>query len=362
VSNENNSVQGSQASGVGQTANFGNHTSAGSGAAKVFREFKWGLLTLFLLMVVVIGLVYDGGKKKKAAELEKKPVDDRNAALALDGLDTPQPPSLPGDTGSIPPANPPRETARAPRIEGYTPTPPTIPVPPAPGLSALPPSSSQPPASHDRSAESRQHSALPVNPVPPAPATTVAVEKTYLVKPGDTLTGIAGTVMPGKNGLKAILDANKDVLPDPNRLRVGMVLKIPAASLAAAPAPASPETGSPRRSEAATPSKVSATEYTVQSGDTLERIARRLFNDGRKWRELYEWNREQIADPSRLRSGQVLKIKKDAQVSDAGSTTIPVVSGPVHTDELPAQASVESLPSPEKEMPILSRNSSVFAP
>ena len=26
--------------------------------------------------------------------------------------------------------------------------------------------------------------------------------------------------------------------------------------------------------------------YTVQSGDTLERIARKLFNDGRKWRNI----------------------------------------------------------------------------
>ena len=62
--------QGSQAgaSGVGQTANVGRSTSITGGAAKVFKEFKWGLLTLFLLMVVVIGLVYDGGRKKKATE------------------------------------------------------------------------------------------------------------------------------------------------------------------------------------------------------------------------------------------------------------------------------------------------------
>src|SRR4051794_23740263 len=32
------------ASSVGQTGNVGSSTSAGSGAAKVFKEFKWGLL------------------------------------------------------------------------------------------------------------------------------------------------------------------------------------------------------------------------------------------------------------------------------------------------------------------------------
>src|SRR4029079_10763611 len=52
-------------SGVAQTANLGNSTSVSSGAAKIFREFKWGLLTLFILMAVVIGLVYDGGRGQK---------------------------------------------------------------------------------------------------------------------------------------------------------------------------------------------------------------------------------------------------------------------------------------------------------
>ncbi|MGD0093175.1 MAG: hypothetical protein ABSE73_24950, partial [Planctomycetota bacterium] len=60
-------------SGVGQTANIGRATSFGGGAAKVFREFKWGLLALFLLMAVVIGLVYDGGRKKKNATAEAGP-------------------------------------------------------------------------------------------------------------------------------------------------------------------------------------------------------------------------------------------------------------------------------------------------
>jgi hypothetical protein len=48
----------------------------------------------------------------------------------------------------------------------------------------------------------------------------------------------------------------------------------------------------------------------VQGGDTLERIARKLFNDGRKWRDLFEWNRDQLSDPGRLRQGQVLRIKQ----------------------------------------------------
>ena len=113
MSNENAAGAGPEpqvVSSVGQTGNVGSSTSVASGAAKVFKEFKWGLLTLFLLMVVVIGLVYDGGRKKKLAESDPSkaaPTPDVNVDSAPDSA-TPPPsaatpaPSTRGDhTASI---------------------------------------------------------------------------------------------------------------------------------------------------------------------------------------------------------------------------------------------------------------------
>ena len=62
----------------------------------------------------------------------------------------------------------------------------------------------------------------------------------------------------------------------------------------------------------------------MQSGDTLERIARKVLSDGRKWREIYEWNRDQIPEPGRLHVGQVLKIKQSASGTNAA---LPSASG-----------------------------------
>jgi nucleoid-associated protein YgaU len=59
---------------------------------------------------------------------------------------------------------------------------------------------------------------------PPADA---AVGKTYTVKPGDTLSGIAKTHLGDANAYMKIFEANKDQLTDPNKIKPGQVLKLP---------------------------------------------------------------------------------------------------------------------------------------
>jgi nucleoid-associated protein YgaU len=48
--------------------------------------------------------------------------------------------------------------------------------------------------------------------------------------------------------------------------------------------------------------------YTVQAGDTLGKIAQELYGDGSRWNEIYEANKDQIADPNVIEVGQELKI------------------------------------------------------
>lgn len=48
--------------------------------------------------------------------------------------------------------------------------------------------------------------------------------------------------------------------------------------------------------------------YTVQSGDSLSKIARDKYGDGAKWKHIFEANRDQITNPDLIHPGQVLKI------------------------------------------------------
>jgi nucleoid-associated protein YgaU len=61
-------------------------------------------------------------------------------------------------------------------------------------------------------------------------ASAAAVETTYTVKSGDTLSKIAREHLGDANAYMKIFDANKDQLSDPDKIKPGQVLKIPAAA------------------------------------------------------------------------------------------------------------------------------------
>ena len=95
--------------------------------------------------------------------------------------------------------------------------------------------------------------AAPTAATAPAPAATAG---TYTVKSGDTLGGIAAR---HHSSSAAIASANH--IANPNALKVGQVLRIPAASAVKKPA--------------ARKATVPASRYTVKGGDTLSAISRR---------------------------------------------------------------------------------------
>lgn len=73
--------------------------------------------------------------------------------------------------------------------------------------------------------------------------------------------------------------------------------------------PAEPETpNEPQPESPAQPETPAAGTYTVQSGDCLWNIAQRELGSGTLWEAIYEANRSQIADPSRIQIGQILVI------------------------------------------------------
>ena len=62
----------------------------------------------------------------------------------------------------------------------------------------------------------------------PAAAPAAKAEKTYTVKSGDTLSEIAKRELGSANKYMEIFNANKDQLTDPDKIKPGQVLKIPA--------------------------------------------------------------------------------------------------------------------------------------
>ncbi len=52
--------------------------------------------------------------------------------------------------------------------------------------------------------------------------------------------------------------------------------------------------------------------YTVVSGDTLSKIAKREYGDASKWHAIYEANRDTIKNPDLIYPGQVLTLPSDA--------------------------------------------------
>ena len=112
-------------------------------------------------------------------------------------------------------------------------------------------------------------STTPASAAPPAaaPPPAAAAGTTYTIRSGDSFYRIAKRF---GISFRDIERANPSV--DPNRLRIGQVVQIPAAPRAAAASTASASTSA---STASSPGAEVASVYTVQPGDNLTKIADR---------------------------------------------------------------------------------------
>ncbi len=148
-------------------------------------------------------------------------------------------------------------------------------------------------------APSSKPAAVPASTPTPAPKSTKV--DTYTVKDGDTIASIWRSITGNERGWEKLLAANPGV--DASRLKIGQVLKVPDF----APAGTS---GATQTSATASTTKASgATTYTVESGDTLHRIANKVYGDSKLWNQIYEANKSTIgSDPAALKVGMKLQI------------------------------------------------------
>lgn len=158
-----------------------------------------------------------------------------------------------------------------------------------------------------------------IQPVQPVRAVSPPMLRTYRVRSGDTLIGIARKVYGRRRegDHLRIYRANRDKLPSPAALSIGQVLVIP---------PPSSEASQPRRVAAVMPpqqkryTEMTLTAlgrrfndsriYVVSSGDSLTAIARRMMGSGSRSavRKLLNANRDRLSDPNRLAVGMRLRI------------------------------------------------------
>lgn len=72
-----------------------------------------------------------------------------------------------------------------------------------------------------------------------------------------------------------------------------------------------------------------AANYTVQQGDSLSKIARAQLGSADRWREIWEINRQQIADPNLILPGQVLTMPGGAKPAPSQPASPPPASGSI---------------------------------
>jgi nucleoid-associated protein YgaU len=112
--------------------------------------------------------------------------------------------------------------------------------------------------------------------------------RTYKVKKGDTLSGIAAKQLGKADRWPEIFVLNRAKIRHRDRLTLGQVLTLPGA----------------------TQIKPRPELYKVRKGDTLSGIAAKKLGDANRWPEIARLNRDIVPDPDEILPGQVLVILK----------------------------------------------------
>lgn len=124
----------------------------------------------------------------------------------------------------------------------------------------------------------------------------------YTITAGDSLWKIAEKYYGSGSYWERIFKDNAATISNPEKIYVGQVIVINLSQndTAISDTPAS-DSGSGT-------SAIVGNTYMVQSGDTLWKIANKVYGRGWLWREIYKANADIIADPGHIYEGQIIKI------------------------------------------------------
>lgn len=133
-----------------------------------------------------------------------------------------------------------------------------------------------------------------------AAGTDMAETVSYTVAAGDTLWKIAEKFYGSGAYWQKIFADNADVIKNPDKIYSGQTLKI-------YPLQGTGITVDEDGNVIVTDG-VEENDYTVQPGDTLWKIAQKVYGKGWKWRKIYKANSDVISEPGQIYTGQVLVI------------------------------------------------------
>ena len=64
------------------------------------------------------------------------------------------------------------------------------------------------------------------------------------------------------------------------------------------------------------PLDTSPRNYTVKKGDTLYKISKNVYGEGKHWKAIYQANRNVISNPSALQLGWILKLPRPEKLAE----------------------------------------------
>jgi nucleoid-associated protein YgaU len=141
----------------------------------------------------------------------------------------------------------------------------------------------------------------------------------HKVRSGETYSSIAKLIYGDARYYLAIEKANPNV--DPSRLKPGTTINLPDVETvkgAAHPA-GDKQKAEPSQSSSSGKEIDAASEYRVQSGDSLHRIAMKRYGSSTMADQIYELNKATIGDDSaKLKIGMVLKMPPNPNAGESG--------------------------------------------
>ena len=82
------------------------------------------------------------------------------------------------------------------------------------------------------------------------------------------------------------------------------------------------ESDEPMRESSAPRERISSVQYqqyTVQKGDTLQKISQKMFGTTKKWAKIYDANRDALKGPNNIYPGQVINIPVEGMKEPAAN-------------------------------------------
>jgi nucleoid-associated protein YgaU len=170
--------------------------------------------------------------------------------------------------------------------------------------------------------------------VPVRPSPRTFVDERYIVQPNDNFWRISSKLYGTARYFKALESYNDKMFPH-GTMRPGDRVETPPAATLEQMFPDLISKGAPKTNDSG-PSAAADGEpapegafqtqsgrkmYRVKSTDTLFDIAKSTLGRGARWQEIYELNRELIADPNRLKPGTVLRLPNAAEIDNVAGTT-----------------------------------------